>query len=54
MELFHSIWTVLVMVIFLGIVCWAYSGKRKQRFEQAAQLPFDDDLSTPTKAKEPE
>ena len=44
MELFHSIWTVVVMVIFVGIVIWAYSGKRKERFDEAARLPLEDDI----------
>jgi cytochrome c oxidase cbb3-type subunit 4 len=39
----HSIWTVLALVIFIGIVLWAYSGKRKARFDEAARLPLDDD-----------
>jgi len=42
-SLIQSIWTVVVMVVFIGIVVWAWSGKRKQRFEQAANIPFDDD-----------
>jgi len=40
----QSIWTIVVMVLFVGIVLWAWSGKRKQRFEEAANLPFDDDV----------
>ena len=41
--LLHEIWTVVALVIFIGIVIWAWSGKRKQRFEEAANIPFDDD-----------
>ncbi len=41
--LFDSIWTIVVMVTFLGIVVWAYSGHRKAAFDEAARLPFDDD-----------
>ena len=40
---FNSIWTIVVMITFLGIVVWAYSGKRKARFEEAARLPLEDD-----------
>ena len=40
-----GIGTVLAMVAFLGVCAWAWSGKRKQRFDEAARLPFaDDDL----------
>jgi cytochrome c oxidase cbb3-type subunit 4 len=30
-------------VAFLAIVVWAYSSKRKARFDEAARLPLDDD-----------
>ena len=45
--LIQSIWTIVVMVTFLGIVVWAYSSKRKSDFDEAARLPFeeDDDLT---------
>ncbi|MDF3936277.1 cbb3-type cytochrome oxidase subunit 3 [Pseudomonas citronellolis] len=35
--------TVVVMVAFIGVLLWAYGGKRKQRFDQDAMLPFADD-----------
>ncbi len=35
--------TVLSLVAFLGIVVWAYSGRRTQDFEQAARLPLEQD-----------
>lgn len=41
--LIQSIWTVVVMVVFLGIVVWAWSGKRRERFEDAANIPFNED-----------
>ena len=41
--LIQSIWTVVVLVLFVGIVIWAWSGKRKQSFDEAAHLPFDDE-----------
>ena len=43
-----SIWTIVVMVLFIGIVLWAWSGKRKQSFDEAANIPFDEDDSLPT------
>ncbi|MBW7900524.1 MAG: cbb3-type cytochrome c oxidase subunit 3 [Rhodocyclaceae bacterium] len=39
----RSIVTVLSFLIFIGIVWWAYGGKRKSRFEEAANLPFAED-----------
>ncbi|CDF83497.1 cbb3-type cytochrome oxidase subunit 3 [Pseudomonas sp. QL9] len=35
--------TVVVMVAFVGVLLWAYSGKRKARFDNDALLPFADD-----------
>ena len=35
--------TVLAFVAFIGIVLWAYSRRRKQAFDEAAQLPFTED-----------
>ena len=43
MTLFHSIWTLLLFLIFIGIVWWAYSSKRKASFNEAANLPLEDD-----------
>ena len=45
--------TVIAFLTFLGIIYWAYSGRRKQRFEEAARLPFtEDDDSTAAGGKE--
>ena len=35
--------TVVSFVVFLLIVLWAYSGRQKKRFDEAANLPFADD-----------
>ena len=43
LTLLQSFWTIVVMVAFIGIVIWAWSGKRKQRFEDAANIPFTED-----------
>lgn len=39
----HSIWTVLLVIVFVAIVAWAYSSKRKPMFEKAARMPLDDE-----------
>ncbi len=39
----HSIWTVIVFLVFIGIVLWAYSSRRKKDFDEAARLALDDD-----------
>ncbi len=44
----RSLGTVLAFLAFIGIVAWAWSGKRKQSYEEAARLPLeDDDSATP-------
>lgn len=39
----RSIITVLALLCFLGICAWAYSGKAKAGFDEAARLPLTDD-----------
>lgn len=39
----RSILTVLSFACFVGIALWAYSGRNKARFDEAANLPFEDD-----------
>jgi cytochrome c oxidase cbb3-type subunit IV len=35
--------TAVSFVMFLAIVWWAWSGRRKKQFEEAARLVLDDD-----------
>jgi cytochrome c oxidase cbb3-type subunit 4 len=42
-NLLRSIVTALSLVVFLGIVFWAYSRANRERFEEAAKLPFADE-----------
>lgn len=35
--------TVLMFAVFIGIVVWAWSKKRKKSFDDAANLPFADE-----------
>lgn len=44
-NLLRALWTALLFAVFLGIVWWAWSGRRKADFEAAARLPLDDDLA---------
>ena len=39
----RGITTLLVMIAFVSVCVWAYSSKRKDRFEEAANLPFSDE-----------
>lgn len=52
MSTIFSIWTVVVFVFFIGLVFWTYSSKRKEEFDQAAHIPFDEyeiDINTKNK-----
>jgi len=41
----RGISTAFLLCAFIGLVVWAYSGKQKKEFDEAANLPFaDDDL----------
>jgi cytochrome c oxidase cbb3-type subunit 4 len=41
--LIDSVLTVVVTVVFIGIVLWAWSSKRATAFHEAANLPFTED-----------
>ncbi|WP_341937704.1 cbb3-type cytochrome oxidase subunit 3 [Marinimicrobium sp. C2-29] len=38
-----AISTVLVAIAFAGVCWWAFSPRRKKRFDDAANLPFADE-----------
>ena len=40
---FRALYTVLVFVVIIGIAWWAYSSKRKESFDAAANSLFEDD-----------
>lgn len=39
----RAVITVLVVVCFIGITLWAYSGRARKGFDEAALLPFSED-----------
>ena len=40
---FQIVWTIVVMIIFLAIVFWAWSGRRKENFNDAAHIPLEEE-----------
>ncbi|CAB0149949.1 hypothetical protein PSI9734_00522 [Pseudidiomarina piscicola] len=50
----RSFYTVLVFVLFIGIVLWAYSKGRKKRFDEAANSIFEEDELKKTKSNNTE
>jgi cytochrome c oxidase cbb3-type subunit 4 len=47
---FRGLLTVVLMVLFVALVFWAYSRRRHEDFEAAARLPLDDDDGHPDAA----
>ncbi len=47
-----SIFTVIVFIAFVGVVYWTFSSRNKTKFEEAANLVFDDDKDQTTKDKQ--
>ncbi|MBR9973930.1 cbb3-type cytochrome oxidase subunit 3 [Magnetospirillum sulfuroxidans] len=42
-EFFRSLWGVWLMVLFLGIVFYAFRPKNKDRLEAYGEIPLRDD-----------
>ncbi len=40
---FHILWTLTLFVLFIAIIFWAWSGKRKSEFDELANLPLDEE-----------
>jgi cbb3-type cytochrome oxidase subunit 3 len=38
----YALYLLVLIAAFVGIVAWAYSRKRKARFNKDAIIPFDD------------
>lgn len=44
---FSGIVTALLLLLFIGLVAWAWSSKRKADFDAAARLPLEGDDDAP-------
>ena len=49
----HGLWTAVLLATFAAIVAWAWSGRRKRDFDEAARLPLEEDEPSP-RAKGPD
>lgn len=38
-----SIFTVIVFIAFVGVLYWAFTSRNKARFDEAANIIFEDD-----------
>ena len=43
---FNGLYTLFLIVIFVGLILWAYSKKRKKAFDDIANSIFDEDQDT--------
>ena len=41
--LIQTLWTLVIAALFVAIVIWAYRGKRKKYFEEAGNIPLEED-----------
>ena len=41
--LMQTIWTIIVIVIFVSIFIWAWSSRNKKSFDEASRIPMNDD-----------
>lgn len=42
-DILRPLWGLWLMMIFLGIVAWAFWPTNKKRFEADAEIPFKDE-----------
>ena len=39
----YEIYTVILLLVFVGIAIWMFSKKRKARFNKDAEIPFEEE-----------
>ena len=39
----RGVFTVVMLLLFIGICIWAFSSRRRRDFDEAAQLPLQSD-----------
>lgn len=42
-EAVRPMWVVWLVILFVGIVFWAFRPKNKKRFEKDGEIPFAED-----------
>lgn len=41
--LIHGIWSLLILIIFIGIVAFVWNRNRREHYDRASRIPFDHD-----------
>ena len=44
--LIHTVWTLILVALFFGIVRWAWSDRRREGFGRAEREPLNDDMDS--------
>ncbi len=44
-----GIFIIVMMILFFGVVFWAWSDRQKKTFDHMARLPLEDDLPQNTR-----
>lgn len=42
----HILFTVFMILVFIGVTLWAFKASNKEEFDQAARLPLEDKASS--------
>jgi cytochrome c oxidase cbb3-type subunit 4 len=45
---FRGVITIVLMLLFIALVAWAYSRRRHEDFSEAARLPLEEDDAPPS------
>jgi cytochrome c oxidase cbb3-type subunit IV len=43
----RGLWTLALMIVFVAICAWAWSRRRRRDFEEAANLPLEEEMRGP-------
>ncbi|MEL0035418.1 MAG: cbb3-type cytochrome c oxidase subunit 3 [Gammaproteobacteria bacterium] len=54
LQIYRGVGTAILLVMFIGMVIWAYSRKPKAAFSEAELLPFDKETAEQIKANREE
>ncbi len=42
-EMLRPLWLVWLMILFAGVIFWAYRPRNKKRFEEDGMIPFKEE-----------
>jgi cytochrome c oxidase cbb3-type subunit 4 len=49
----RGVLTLILMVCFIALTAWAWSGRRKAQFESMARVPLEDEPDAASGGKQP-